>query len=116
MNVDQLRATVDADPVRRRHVDTIKAQMRRELRLEELRNRRAVTQQEIACTLGVSQARISKLEHQEDARLSSLHAYIEALGGRLEVTAVFGDERIELRLGADQQRTPAAGTSSAEVR
>jgi DNA-directed RNA polymerase specialized sigma subunit len=99
MNIDQLRAAVDTAPARRQHVDQLKDQMRRELRLEELRTRRQVTQQQIADILGVSQARVSKLEHQGDARLSSLQAYIEALGGRLEVTAVFEEERIRLQSG-----------------
>lgn len=72
MNVDRRRATVDADPARRQRVDALKDQMRRELRLEELRARHRVTQQQIADILGVSQARVSKLEHQDDARLSSL--------------------------------------------
>lgn len=99
MNVEQLRARVDKAPGRRQHVEQLKDQMRRELRLEELRTRHQVTQTEIADILGVSQARVSKLEHQDDARLSSLQAYIEALGGRLEVTAVFDDERIPLQAG-----------------
>jgi len=99
MNVDQLRATVDKNPARREHVEQLKEQMRRDLRLEELRTRHRVTQQQIADALGVSQARVSKLEGQDDARLSSLQAYIEALGGHLEVTAVFDDESIPLHLG-----------------
>ncbi|MEX1165109.1 MAG: helix-turn-helix domain-containing protein [Nitriliruptor sp.] len=99
MNVDQLRAKVDKDPGRRQHVEQLKDQMRRELRLEELRTRHQVTQQQIADILGVSQARVSKLEHQGDARLSSLQAYIEALGGHLEITAVFEEERIPLQAG-----------------
>jgi predicted transcriptional regulator len=99
MNVEQLRAAVDEAPARRQHVEQLKDQMRRELRLEDLRTRRQVTQQQVADVLGVSQARVSKLEYQGDARLSTLQAYIEALGGRLEVTAVFEKERIPLRAG-----------------
>lgn len=49
-------------------------------------------------TLGVSQARVSKLEHQADARVSTLRAYVRALGGELETSAVFDDERIDLHL------------------
>lgn len=97
MNVEQLRAKIDADPGRRDRVEELKHQMRRELRLEELRSRHQVTQKQIAETLGISQARVSKLEHQDDARLSSLRAYVEALGGRLEVTAVFDDEQITIK-------------------
>ncbi len=99
MNIEHLRAAVDKAPARRQHVDQLKDQMSCELRLEELRTRRQVTQQQIADSLGVSQPRVSKLEHQGDARLSSLQAYIEALGGHLEVTAVFEEERIPLQSG-----------------
>jgi predicted transcriptional regulator len=48
--------------------------------------------------LGVSQPRVSKLEHQVDARVSTLKAYVRALGGELEISAVFDDERIPLHL------------------
>jgi len=34
--------------------------------------------------------------------LSTLRSYIEALGGRLEVSAVFGDEHLPVAVGDDQ--------------
>lgn len=96
--LDVLRREVDAAPARRARVEAIKQDMRRELRLEELRAQHRVTQEQIATTLGVSQARVSKLEHQADARVSTLRAYVRALGGELEISAVFDDERIDLHL------------------
>lgn len=96
--LDELRRQVDASPGRRARVEAIKEDMRRELRLEELRAQHRVTQEQIATTLGVSQARVSKLEHQADARVSTLRAYVRALGGELEISAVFDDERIDLHL------------------
>ncbi len=94
----ELRRQVDASPARRARVEAIKHDMRRELRLEDLRAQHRVTQEQIATTLGVSQARVSKLEHQADARVSTLRAYVRALGGELEISAVFDDERIDLHL------------------
>jgi len=44
------------------------------------------------------QPAISRIEHTEDVHLSTLRAYVEALGGRLEIAAVFGDERFPLAL------------------
>jgi hypothetical protein len=41
---------------------------------------------------------VSALEHSEDPKLSTLREYIEALGGRLEIAAVFNDERFELKV------------------
>lgn len=96
MKVDQLRASINADPARRQQVDEIKEEIRLDMRLEELRRHHRVTQEEIAASLGVSQSRVSKFEHQPDARLSSLKAYVEALGGHLEITAIFDEERIPL--------------------
>jgi len=46
---------------------------------------------------------ISKLEHSEDVRVSTLRQYLEALGARLELVAVFDDEdrRVSVHLGKD---------------
>jgi hypothetical protein len=53
--------------------------------------------------LGVTQGAISKLEHSDDARGSTLCQYLEALGARLELVAVFTDEdrRVPVHLGRD---------------
>ncbi len=59
------------------------------LALAELRQSQGLTQREVAETLGVSQANISRIEHEEDVYLSTLRSYAEALGGRLEVNVVF---------------------------
>jgi hypothetical protein len=42
-----------------------------------------------AGTLGVSQAAISKLERRADMCVTTLRKFIEAMGGRLEMRAVF---------------------------
>jgi hypothetical protein len=42
--------------------------------------------------LGVTQGAISKLEHSDDVRVSTLRHYLEELGARLELGAVFDDE------------------------
>jgi transcriptional regulator with XRE-family HTH domain len=54
----------------------------------EKRDRR---QSVLAKRLGVNQGQVSRIERQEDPRLSTLEKYIEALGGRLELVAVFED-------------------------
>ena len=96
--LDEVRRQVGESPDRRASVDAIKDDMRREMRLEQLRAEHRVTQEQIAAMLGVSQPRVSKLEHQVDARVSTLKAYVRALGGELEISAVFDDERIPLHL------------------
>lgn len=60
-------------------------------RLMALRKHRNLTQQDVADALDVSQANVSRIEHEDDVYLSTLRAYIEALGGELEITARFPD-------------------------
>jgi hypothetical protein len=45
---------------------------------------------------GVTQGRVSAIEHARPGatELRTLAAYVEALGGRLEIIADFGDERL----------------------
>jgi len=64
--------------------------------LRELRLGRGLTQQQLATRLGTIQPEVSKLEHRRDTRLSTVRAYVAALGGRLRVTARFPDEEIDL--------------------
>jgi transcriptional regulator with XRE-family HTH domain len=66
------------------------------LRLAELREARGATQVEVSEVLGVSQANISQLERRDDLYLSTLQGYVEALGGKLVLLAVFPDQTIEV--------------------
>jgi hypothetical protein len=52
-------------------------------------------------------ANVSQIESRHDIYLSTLSAYVEALGGRLEVNAVFPDETIRL-IAAESERSVAA--------
>ena len=73
------------------------AEERRALRdalgLARIRAERQVTQVELAARLDRSQGNISELERRSDVYLSSLREYVEALGGELEVSAVFDGKR-----------------------
>ena len=68
----------------------------REMALDELRAARALTQEHLSTILGVRQSAISKLERRADMYVSTLRHVIEAMGGQLEIRAVFpeGDVRI----------------------
>jgi DNA-binding XRE family transcriptional regulator len=87
---------INADPIRRERVATYKRAMEDAIALAELRARQDITQQEMAKTLGVSQANISRIEHEEDLYLSTLRGYVEALGGKLEVNVIFPDATVTL--------------------
>lgn len=84
-----------------------------EIRLYELRHAEAVSQAELAGRLEVTQGAISKFEHAEDVRVSTLREYLDALGARLELVAVFDDEdrRVPVHLGATPAQ-PSTGSST----
>ncbi|WP_433050555.1 XRE family transcriptional regulator [Dactylosporangium sp. CS-033363] len=65
----------------------------RAFRLAEVRRNRSLTQREVADAMGVSGPRISDVERGklDVVSISVLRAYVEALGGRLKVTAEFDD-------------------------
>jgi len=63
------------------------------------RARLGLTQAQVAQRMGVRQERVSAIERAEpgSTEVRTLASYVEALGGRLEVIADLGDERIQLR-------------------
>jgi hypothetical protein len=67
--------------------------------LAEQRTRLGLTQAQVAQRMGVRQERVSAIERAEPGatEVRTLAGYVEALGGRLEITADFGDERVVLR-------------------
>jgi DNA-binding Xre family transcriptional regulator len=99
----ELRKDVDARPGAAERLAAKRAETLEEIRLWELRHAEAVSQVELAGRLEVTQGAISKLEHSEDVRVSTLRQYLEALGARLELVAVFEDEgrRVPIHLGKD---------------
>ena len=81
--------TKDFSPERRRRIAEMTNKMIAEMPLHELRRARALTQQDLAESLNVKQPAVSKLEQRTDAYISSLRSYIEAVGGKLKITAEF---------------------------
>jgi DNA-binding XRE family transcriptional regulator len=64
-------------------------ELKAEMALAELRQARALSQEELARALGVNQPAVAKLEKRTDMYVSNLRRYIEAMGGTLEITAKF---------------------------
>lgn len=66
--------------------------------LGTVRRSRGLTQAQLAELLHVEQSRISRLETQDDARLSSVLGYLRGLGAtELELTVAFNDgDRVKL--------------------
>lgn len=97
---DELRAKPGAEEA----IARARQESLEELRLYELRHAEAVSQAELAGRLDITQGAISKFEHADDVRISTLRQYLEALGARLELIAVFdddGERRVPIHLGKD---------------
>ena len=67
--------------------------------LAEARQRMRLTQAQVADRMNVRQERVSAIERAEPGatEVRTLAAYVQALGGRLEIIADVGEERIMLR-------------------
>ena len=66
--------------------------------LHQIRNARRLTQTRLAELLEMDQGNISKLEQRTDMYLSTLRSYVEAMGGALEIRAVFPEGDVEIDL------------------
>ena len=89
----------DINPERRARIDAIKEEARADavaFNLAELRRHRELTQVELAERLEKAQASISAMESAGDNLLSTWRSVVESMGGRLELVAVFDDERIAI--------------------
>lgn len=82
------------DPAR---VAERKRAMERDLTLAELRKARAMTQTQLASSLGMTQSGVSQMESRADVYVSTLRSYVQALGGRLEIVVVFPDGSVTLK-------------------
>ncbi|MBT2480031.1 helix-turn-helix domain-containing protein [Streptomyces sp. ISL-94] len=88
-------------PAERAEIDRGAAEMVsvvRAHRLAEVRKRQHTTQVQVAEAMGVTQARVSRIENGELERseVETLAAYVRALGGKLKIVAEFGDEQYVL--------------------
>ena len=93
-------------PERRAINEAETERMLREMALDQLRAARELTQENLAQIFGVSQGSISRLERRTDMYVSTLAKFIEAMGGQLEIRAVFPDGSVRInQFGADANRT-----------
>lgn len=111
--------------VRRTHSAKVERESRAWVRAEaakvplrQMRKARAMTQVSIARRLNVNQAAISQMESRSDMYLSTLRAYVEALGGTLDIRAQFPEGEILLNDLTDLNAPPrsAGGADATTVR
>jgi len=77
-----------------------------EMPLLELRRARELSQEQLAEILHIKQASVSKLERRTDMYIRTLRSYIEAMGGELEISAVFPEGRVSINQFSDQKNEP----------
>ena len=76
--------------------------------LAETRKQLGLGQKQIAAAMGVSVARVSQIEHGEVTSFEVIARYVEALGGRLDLVADFGDRTIRLPVSDTAHRRMTA--------
>jgi DNA-binding XRE family transcriptional regulator len=66
-------------------------------RLAERRKALGLTQAEVAERMDVTKSRISQIERGEVSTIEAVARYVHAIGGHIQVSAVFGDDLYILR-------------------
>ena len=89
-NYRELHAKVVARPGAPERLAALREATVAEIGLHELRRALNRSQVELAASMGSSQPAVSQFERGEDVRLSSLRRYLEGLGARLQLVALFG--------------------------
>ncbi len=105
-NFTKLRAQLSPERQRQNRADAARVLL--EMSLRELRqNVTNLNQEDVAEILSVTQGYVSKLERQDDMLLSRLYAYVEALGGELEIRAKFPNREVEIKRFRDVEKLRA---------
>jgi DNA-binding XRE family transcriptional regulator len=66
-------------------------------RLAERRKALGLTQLAVAERMGVTKSRVSQIERGEVSTIEAVARYVEAIGGQIQISAVFGDDHYVLR-------------------
>jgi transcriptional regulator with XRE-family HTH domain len=86
-NYRELRAKMNPADVAENN-QRVREELQR-MALDELRNAKQLTQADMAELLDVPQSSISRIEQRADMYLSTLRNYVQAMGGMLQIQAVF---------------------------
>ena len=102
----QISTKLRADPERRAQIEQREQAIEAGLTISQLREALGATQESVAERMNVTQSNVSHFERNPNIFLRSLASYVEALGGRLEIRAVFPDRVVTLAVSGTQQRQP----------
>lgn len=98
-NYKELQAKMSRE--RQEKNEAIAQKLIAEMPLDELREARELTQEQLGRILRVNQAAVSKMERRADMYISTLHGIIKAMGGELEIRAVFADGEVRINQFSD---------------
>jgi DNA-binding XRE family transcriptional regulator len=93
-----------ADPERRARIEQREQAIEAELTISQLRESRGATQEDVAERMNVTQSNVSHFERNPNIFLRSLADYVEALGGQLEIRAVFPDQVVTLTVPGPRRK------------
>ncbi|MCA0438609.1 MAG: helix-turn-helix domain-containing protein [Austwickia sp.] len=85
-------------PVERAAVERHKQRMLAEVRGYKLREQAGLTQAQLAERIGVGQRQVSKIEtgDLDNAKVSTIRGYLEAVGGEMAIEFILGDQRVQI--------------------
>ena len=66
-------------------------------RLAERRKALGLTQAEVAERMGLTKSRVAQIERGEVSTIEAAARYVEAIGGQIQISAIFGDDHYILR-------------------
>jgi len=84
----------EMSPQRREKIENRARAILISMALQELRQSRDLTQQDLANILHINQAALSKMENQTDMRISTLRKLLAAMGGNLKLVAEFPEGEV----------------------
>ena len=100
---------IEKMPAERQHRIKQKAKnLKTQMAIGELRRALELTQEQVAGSLNVKQAAISKIEHQSDIYIGTLRKVLTAMGAELRIVAHFPDTDVEIDQFTDLQKSAPA--------
>lgn len=94
--ISELLDPVMADPERRRRIQANVRLLDKPVTLRELRRSRGLTQGALAVRMKRTQENVSRIEREDDLRLSTVVIFVAAMGGRVSIVATFDDQETQL--------------------
>jgi transcriptional regulator with XRE-family HTH domain len=114
MSLKQWEKKVLDAPGAAERVADIEDELRLAAGLTALRELSGLSQRDLAKRLGVSQPRVAAIERSRNVTIDVLGQYVDAVGGRLEVSVVKGNRKIALLGTRKSRRAGTAGVVAAQ--